>query len=469
MTSISLNTKQDWLIPGILISLMVIISGLSFYVGIEGLNGIIILGMIISSLVLILVLKIEKFWIYSLFALAPVYFYGTKPGISPNDIFMSVYMTSFLFFWFINTIIIKKEKIIHSTADWLLIFFYLLSLLSMVISLLNDITFIDWAREFSLYSVCLLYFPLKYYIKEKKEIQLLLIIFAISIFLSDFYQVYMYKQTALQDVLYAYQLGNSVRLNQAIFTSAAFMGFIFAIFAKTLLNKLMLFIFSFMTTIALVTSFSRTFWIIIALEIFLSFLILPMKKKREIITMAIVVSTLFISISFLVFKENSQIFLKVAENRLTSSSKGTKDESVQARFVEYESAFKEIKKYPIAGNGLGARLNIYDYFTLKTAKQGNIHNAYIFIMHRWGIVIGLIFVSIIIINFFTSLNGLFKLKNEFYKIIAFGAVGGYMTLLISGFTTAMYFYRDSQFVLAMIFFFTHVINQQLKEERVKII
>lgn len=435
-------------------------AGLAFLLGLDGINGLILIGICIAFLMTYVLVKYERFWIYSLMGISPIFFYGSKAGISPNDVFMSLYLNVFTFIWLIYIIFIKKERIVHSISDWLMLMFYFFSLLTVVNSLNNDIPFINFIKEYALFSTCLIYFPLKYYIKDKKDIINLLIILTIALTFADLYHFYLYKSTALQDVLYAYQLGTSVRINQTIFTTAAFTGLIFTIYAKSIKARLIILSFSAITTFALVVTFSRTFWLILIVLVAIAFVLLPIKRKRILTTLILIVVTLSLSVTFLVFKDNAKIFLKVAENRITSVEKGSKDESVKARLVEYESVYRDIERYPLSGMGLGTKVRVYDYFKFTTSYIANIHNSYLFIMHRWGIPLGIIFLFIMFYNAYFSFIGIFKMKDDFYKILAYSAFAAFFTLIVASTTSAQFFQRDSQFVIAIAMLFVNKINEQ---------
>jgi len=210
-----------------------------------------------------------------------------------------------------------------------------------IIAVTGDTQFIEWFREAVILSLILFYFPIREHITDKKDIIILLICFAIAAFATSLGQFNEYYTGISKGLKYAYQIGKSVRVNQSLFTAASIFGLTFLFYARKFSGNILLIIFSVITILALITSFSRTFWFILALQVVLLFFYIPKVKRKKLLVYFILIPSILLLSIGIIFKDNTRIALKVMELRLTSSSKGLGDISIQSRLSEYESVLNK--------------------------------------------------------------------------------------------------------------------------------
>ncbi len=398
-------------------------------------------------------IRFPKMWIY-LVAICTVPFLTTSgEGLSVADVVLGVVYLGGLIIWFYYILFIKKDKIVRNIADWLVIFFYITAFGCVIIAYINDVDFIDAFKEYANFSVLLLYFPIRYYFHEQEDLRKLLTVFAVSIFIVELIHFYKYYTAATTNLVYAYQLARTVKTNQALFTAAAISGIIFFFYTKGWRNRLLLGIFSGLSTAALITTFSRAFWIVLIVQVGILFLLLPNRKKIELGILTLSLSAIVLALAFLFMKDNTKLLLGVVEARFVSASKGTKDISIQARFAEYEATFVKIRENPLGGNGFFKSFSYLDPLTGYTLTAPINHNGYIYLTYRLGFPLAIVYILFFLYYLFKSIKYTILIKNSFHKALAIAALMFLLLITITNFVTPVLSFRDGIFVtiLAIVF------------------
>jgi hypothetical protein len=264
------------------------------------------LGAVLGLGFVYLFIKYPKIWIYTIMLSSFVFFHGSSEGINAFDVATALIYNAFLYCWLFWEIFINKEKIIRGVQDWFIIAFFLILMINMLIAFFIGTPLIEWISEFVLYSTILLYFPIRKYFTEKKDIQLLLIAFAISAVMASFYHLYIYKEGIIEKSIYIFQLGGSLRVNQALYTICSAVGLIFLLNAKKFYSRSLLFLFVGLNFISLLTTFSRTFWLLLLIMIVVIFIYMA-SKRLTIILYGVILSTIFITSVFIVFPNNADM------------------------------------------------------------------------------------------------------------------------------------------------------------------
>jgi len=398
-------------------------------------------------------IRYPKLWIYSV-ALCTIPFLTTSgEGLSIADVVLGVVYLGGLILWFYYILFIKKDKIVKNTADWLIIFFYVASFGCVIIAYLNDVDIIDAFKEYANFSITLLYFPIRCYFNEKEDLKRLLVVFAISIFIVELIHFYKYYVAATTNLVYAYQLARTVKTNQALFVAASISAIVFFFYTKGWKNRLLLGIFAGLSTAALITTFSRAFWIVLLVQVAILFLLLPLRKKIELGVLVVTLTAIVLSLAFLFMKDNTKLLLGVVEARFVSASKGTQDVSVQARFAEYEATFVKIRENPLGGNGYFKPFSYIDPLTGFTLTAPINHNGYIYLVYRLGFPLAIVYLLFFISYIFKSIRYMIISKDKFFKAVSIIAFMFLLLLAITNFVTPTLSFRDGIFVtiLSVVF------------------
>ncbi len=411
---------------------------------------------------LYLMVKYPRIWIY-LIALTNIYFfYERDDDVSILEIIIAVQYLGSLVFWMFWILLVKREKIIFNIADFFVMFYMIIIVINSLIAYMNSNEMLYWAREAANLCLISLYFPIRKYFTEKNHLVTLLIIYSIVVTASAFLHFYTYMKFLQGDIHYAFQLMRSIRVNQTLFTAASVFGFIFTLYIKKRWATILLIIFTSISIVGLITSFSRTFWVILLFEIIIVIFYLSGRQRIKLIIYTLLTTIILTATLFFVLEDKSKIMFKIIENRFVSTGRGTKDVSVQARFVEYGQVWKGIKEYPMAGNGLARKVVFWNILESSTARARFIHNGYLFIMYRMGIPAMLV----CFFPYFYYLKKGEKLSrktdNEFYRLLSVGSFLAILLMLISNFTAAQIIQREAAIVTALSFAFIGIVIERQK-------
>lgn len=411
-------------------------------------------------------IKYPKIWIYTIIASLTYFLTDSNDGVSALDVIVGGFYIVSLFIWFAWHLIIKKNRLVYNISDWLMLFLVALLPFFYLITFLNNINPLNGLREIILFLLILYYFPIRYYLKDKKDVIYLLVLFALVLFIIDLQQFYNYFSNFKKSVIYAFQLAQSKgRVNQTLFTTGIISSLLFTFYFKSMKFRIMSILLSTLTMIALLLTFSRTFWILVIFESLIIFLYLNKIEKRKFVIY--LCSTILISfgILYFAFNEKLQTLSTFATNRLLSSTQGTKDVSVVARLLEYKVVLRNIKDHPLGGNGFSKKFAFHNGLVSEAVKTEFIHNGYFYISYRAGIPFAIVYVFIILYNSVYPLYLNYYLKDKFTKYIAFMVFLGLFSLIISDFTTPQFFFREGYFIIAILIALNGFCKLQLDNEQ----
>ncbi len=411
-------------------------------------------------------IKYPKIWIYTIIASLTYFLTDSSEGVSSLDVIAGGFYIVSLFIWFAWHLIIKKNRLVYNISDWLMLFLVALLPFFYLITFLNDINPLNGLREIILFILILYYFPIRYYLKDKKDIIYLLVLFALVLFFVDIQQFYHYFSNFKKSVVYAFQLAqNKGRVNQTLFTTGIISTLLFTFYFKSTKYRIISIFLATLTMIALLLTFSRTFWILVIFESFVVFLYINKIEKRKFIIY--LCSTVLISFGILYFAFNDklQVLSTFATKRLLSSTQGTKDVSVVARLLEYKVVLRNIKDHPLGGNGFSKLFAFHNGLDPEVIKTEFIHNGYFYISYRAGIPFAIVYVFIILYNAIYPIYLHRYLKDEFTKNIAFLVSINLFSMLISDFTTPQFFFREGYFIIAILIALNGFCKLQLDNEQ----
>jgi len=447
-----------------LISFIVFLS-IIFYAGIIA-EAYLYVFIFISSLPFIfLTIRYPKFWIYTIALSNIIFFYSRGEEITTVEIVLALEYLGTLIIWLLWHILIKREKLIYNIADFFVLFFAFFILINSIIAILNDVEILYWGREAANLILVLLYFPIRKYFSEKKELIKLLFIYLIVVIITAFLHFWNYYQAISEaNLVYAYELVRGMRINQTLFTSASIFGFIFALYQRKWLRSILLAIFTVIVIGGLITSFSRTFWVYLAFALVVSVFYLKRHQRIRLLIYTAFVSVIFLFSMFYLFQDKAEIVIKLIENRFMSTTKGTKDVSVQARFVEYDAVYREIEKYPLGGSGLAKKFTFYNFLEQRSTHTSFIHNGYLFIAMKLGIPLAIICFLPFLIYLIKSESLARNIDDEFYRLLALGSFLSILLLIISNLTAAQIIQRETTFVTIFSFAFTGIVYNKFVEK-----
>jgi O-Antigen ligase len=433
------------------ISFVFIILGvlaLLLFLGIYQEIGVFILPGLVALPAAFLAIRYPKIWLYFIAAMGGFFFTGSSEGLSAIDVVIGVAIFGSIIPWMFWMLAVKRVRLVKNTADFFFILFFLLLLFNAIVALLNGIDFMDWLRETLLISIILYYFPFRHYIKEKKDINIILFFFGLSTMIVCILQLNEYRK-AMSSVVYAYQLLKSVKQNQPLLVAAVTVGMALFLHHKKLSTKILLLAFSGISFISLIVTMSRTFWIIMLFNLVIVYFLVNRKEKIQLLILAVVFSGITISSVFIVFGSNTATVLTLLENRLGSSTKGTQDLSVLSRVYEYDEMIKQIKKNPIGGYGMRAKINFYNPIDQLNTETAVNHNGYLFLFYRVGIPMALLYLFTMFYWTYKGAVYALRIKDSYYKNMIIALFACLVLIIISNFPSTQFHSRDAVFIMSL--------------------
>ncbi len=448
--NLSLSHIKNDFIQSRLSGLRLVLLGLVFatlfagliYFGLVLEYGLISLGIAAGLPLVYIFFKNPKIWIYFSTAFSFVYLYLTGEGISAEDVMAAVLFNGGVAIWLVHRVLIMRERIIDSFADWLLLFFFFGLMCNAAVAFFNGVDMLSWLREFIMMAVLLMYFPIKYHLRTKNDIRILLFILALVSIAIAATMYYSYYTDTITQAIYAFQLKSARRSNLAFYTAGALVGILYAVTEKRRIPQLFFAFTGMISTGALIISFARTYWAALAGGLVLMIIFLPNKNRIFIIAATLITSVLLFALMNLFFQDKARIFYKIIESRLTSSTKGLEDMSLKDRISESASVLKRIEKSPLSGNGMGAEYTFFSPILMMSVTKSFIHNGYLYMFFRLGIPLALVFLLWIFFFFFRSLRNIYHFKDTFSNRVNISVFLIFYILILSDFLTAQFTMRD---------------------------
>jgi hypothetical protein len=88
--------------------------------------------------------KLQRFWIYLIAASSFLFFSDSEKGISAVDVIIAVFYNGILFVWLFWQLAVKRKKLVDNYADLSIFLFFIFVLLNLIISIINNVSFLDW-------------------------------------------------------------------------------------------------------------------------------------------------------------------------------------------------------------------------------------------------------------------------------------------------------------------------------------
>jgi O-antigen ligase len=446
--------------------------------------------------------KSMKYWIYAVVLGFVLFMAQDKDGISAIDIAAAVGYNFTLLLWFLVKILVRSEQTLYNTSptkhkhkyryklditsisDKLFVLFFVLMLSNVVIAFFNGVSPTDWIREYVLWTLMLYYFPIKEYFKEVHSVNVLLFLFAVVILILDFKQFYSYFRL-MKDITYAYQIGTSIRINQELYAASIITSVALFFYSNTKRAKALALVVAMVTIGALISTFSRGFWLSVMLCLLLLLYFLSAKQIVQFFAIVVLgVGIMFGTIS-IAFPKQADAMVEYIAQRFTSSSKVKTDKSMNSRYLEWAEVAKEIKESPIVGHGLRKKFSFYNNITRATGTTAWIHNSYLNFSHKAGIPLAIVFHLAIVLFCIRGALLSYRMKKlnmhlqkavalpsnvsasdiasfRIFTALAIGATLTLLMLLITSYTTTSMILRAGLFSVAFSIAFVHISEREYK-------
>lgn len=375
-----------------------------------------------------------------------------EEGIQLIEVFYGLYYLSFLSHWLITRTIIFKDSIFSQPEDKA--FLILLSIITLSIPL----TFLFGGEPRGLLSewtsLMLLgfYFPIKEAcIRYKNGIKVVIGVLLWIGFFAAIRNIILYRQSLL-DAELAYQIARGrVHFNDNVLMATSIVSLGLLVYRKKIRELIPSTVFFILLLSGLIFTLSRAFWMAFLFGAALMFLAADAQYKRRLLMLTTVGITCFLCVLLLFLNDYVDlIFLGLADRFLSIPTAITNDTSMINRFYESKAVLSQIMKNPVLGYGMGVPYIFYDIAHVGTDQDAFVHNAYIGLWYKFGILgLG----SVLYIWGKIVWRGVRALRIRaipFTKIVTFSSAMALTAFAVGAMTSNPFFLMDGTLLFGML-------------------
>lgn len=312
-------------------------------------------------------------------------------GITLMEVAFGAYFFGYIAFWFFKTLVVQRQRVLRSAADYFLMGYLSICLISVVLILSAGGSVQMWFRELMTEAELLLFFPAREALKttrDRKTILNCFLIVALSVAVYDFIG---YKSSSAE-AAYLWQLVMSRKVVGSHYFVAMVLASasLFAAASKPL-NRILFAGILVLFSGALALTFSRGFWIAAIFGFVILFFLMNRSEKAWAAGLAVFFVASLTVLTTLIFGQLGEYVSEALADRFVSSASGLADVSVAARWRESADIMTAIQQSPLVGHGIGATFRYYKILDQVTVQSLYAHNAYLFLVFKVGLIGALLF------------------------------------------------------------------------------
>jgi O-antigen ligase len=310
-----------------------------------------------------------------------------KPEIQIQEVLYGLYCAFFLAAWFFDELVLRRTPLFAPLESRVLLYFLLLVVALIPVSLLAGATPYTVARELHALLMLGFFFPIREACVRYRNgaRALLLIALALSLFVVFrnlvLYQSALYNSDQLIGVIQG-----RVIANDHVLAASSLFTFAFLLYATSIRQALGYLVCFLLCFSGLLLTLGRAFWLSFALGVLFLFVVVDWRHKMRLVLFGSSAAVPLIAVGLFFFGDYVSLFLEGLLERLTSV-KGSlsKDISLIGRFIESRAALERIEQNPILGHGVGVPFEYHSISTRTTLSSTFIHNGYLYLWYAFGV------------------------------------------------------------------------------------
>jgi len=329
---------------------------------------------------------------------------GGSTEITLVEVVYGVYSFGYLGFWLWQKVFVTREPVLEHTADTFLVAFFVVATCTLPITVLGGQTALWWFRELVTLAQLLLFFPLRDAMRDRRGMIALVVALLLMFTIVAVNNLMNYRAvTAAAAFLWELTASRQAFGDHYFFPALVVLVSAW-IHVENRTQAWLLLPLIVMMALALALTFSRGFWVSAALALLVLF-VLARGRERRRLTLATVLggaAGLF-AMGIFLGKAGSSV-LTALFNRVVSVRGAMVDLSFMNRVVESQAAVDGILKNPILGHGVGSVLSRYNILDHETTTNLYIHNGYLYLIYKVGIVGTIPYLAFLAVVIWTGLR-----------------------------------------------------------------
>jgi O-antigen ligase len=321
------------------------------------------------------------------------YVFEQSADISILELAIGVYMYSYLAFWFAHRWLFSRTPFIRTTSDRFLILFLVLCVVSVVMILVRSASVEFWFRECLALSSLLLTFPAREAMRTEKGLAAVFFAFALLVGTLAIVNLVQYRASSLA-ANYFWEITSSRKpFGSALYSGLAVGAASLYAHASSWRMRTAAIVLSVAGAMALGTTFYRGFWIAAAIGVTALFIMVSGRIRVRLLWTVLFGGVAVAGIGFVMFGDLLGFIAQAFWSRLASSGTAMADVSVTNRLAESRSVLAMAVDSPLVGHGIGVAFNHFNIITRTTQILMYVHNAYVYLFLKVGIIGLLVFMG----------------------------------------------------------------------------
>lgn len=313
---------------------------------------------------------------------------GYKEGFQPEEALYGLLYLGYLAYWFVSRLFFYRDDILATRVDRALFAFLVWITGSFALTALFRGSFSTAVSELLALTMLAFYFPVKELALRRPEAYRRIL--GALAFVATFVVVrnlveYRAEQAGAQH-LWQIATGRVVE-NEHLLLMVGLIALTVALFARRPRLRWAAAGGFLLYTAGVIIGLSRAVWVSYVLGIFVIFLLVDRRRRGRLVLFGLAGLSGVMLVGYLVFPGMfALIFAGLVDRIFSLETAATGDISLVNRFLEMSAAWDHIVRNPIVGYGFGVPIKYYSLVYELTHETSFIHNGYIGVWYRHGLV-----------------------------------------------------------------------------------
>lgn len=337
---------------------------------------------ILGIITYVFILRDDRRWILASIPVHLIVFLERSDKIDLQKLIYTGFFFPALLLWFVRKWL-RKERIIDGKEELVFILFLLFGFASIFVGDYRDPgTLFRGFREFYIFIPYLFYFPIRDYVSDEKKLNEVVWTLLITCTIGAVYVIYQFKSATSGATHIINVLWGRKNLSEPLYMTAIII--LLAMIASKASKRWLTFPLLGVNILALGLTFTRGYWVATALGVVFMIFFLGRGVRGRLVGFLGGALVAMIAGAAVVFPRIFGLLVDVISARASSITLAS--ESLKDRLIESAAVIEGIKESPIIGNGFGSNFTFYEILKGFTETTWYIHNGYLFLFFKLGIV-----------------------------------------------------------------------------------
>ncbi len=381
-----------------------------------------------------------------------VFVANNEEGFQIAEIAYAAYLYATLSIWYARNAIIRRQRLVASAGDLSLALFFVLIPFTLILTGSFGGNFRVATSEIISLSMLLVYFPVKHTVVSHRHGPKLLLITVVILGVCVAVLNALNYASDLTGAQALWQIsGSRVVVNDCLLLTGSLTSLTLLIYEQ---RKLPLFLYTIAFTLSasgLVVTQTRGFWLAFVLGFIALLILIHTRQRTRLLVASVLVSGALLGVGYILI--GPFLFLVIgglAERFASMATAVTNDLSLVNRFRESWVVLQQIGMNPLIGFGPGVSYQFYDIVHQSTHYDSFVHNGYIGLWYKYGIV-GLGLVLWFWISAIKQGIGAFRIENadQWTRLAGLAGALPLMGITVSTLTQNPFFLKNYVFIIAV--------------------